>query len=413
MHPKITLKPKREKPLLNRHPWVFSGAVNQKSVHGGAIQNDDKKIPAGAIVDVCDSQGHFLARGYYNEVSQIRVRVLTWDEKEKIDALFWEKRILRAKTLRETVVDKKSTNAFRLVAAEADGLPGLIVDIYNDWLVVQSSTAGIDANLETIFSVLKKIYPKHNILERSDDTVRKLEGIKIPSPRLVGRGPGRGDEKIDLVEIKENGLTFLVDILHGHKTGFYLDQRENRQELMRWAKERSVLNCFGYTGAFTIAAAFAGAKEVTTIDSSQPALDMLLKNLALNKLARPEFSQVITANVFEQLRAYNKEGRHFDLIVLDPPKLAHNSGQVDKAARAYKDLNRLAFGLLNDGGILMTFSCSGLISADLFQKIIFSASVEANVTAHILKHLSQSPDHPILLTFPESEYLKGLACRVA
>jgi 23S rRNA (cytosine1962-C5)-methyltransferase len=284
-------------------------------------------------------------------------------------------------------------------------LPGLIVDHYANWLVIQSSTAGMDAQSETIIEVLKKIYPKHHILERSDDAVRKLEGLeqRLPLP------PGESG----VVKIIENNLTFLVDILRGHKTGFYLDQRENRQELMRWAKGRSVLNCFGYTGAFTVAAAAAGAKEIITIDSSQPSLNMLLKNLTLNKFDQPEFAQVVTANVFEQLRVYHKEGKGFDLIVLDPPKLATNTAQINKAARAYKDLNRLAFGLLNPGGILMTFSCSGLVSTDLFQKIIFSAAVEAGTTTQILKPLMQSPDHPVLLPFPESHYLKGFVCRVS
>jgi 23S rRNA (cytosine1962-C5)-methyltransferase len=304
------------------------------------------------------------------------------------------------------------TTAFRLVNAEADGLPGLIVDRYNDFLVIQCQTLGIDRRREALTELLVEALSPAGILERSDVDARGKEGLppvietrygEIPPPELT---------------IRENGFSFLVDVHHGHKTGFYLDQRDNRAAigpqqglLPRLLAGRDVLNVFAYTGAFGVYAASAGARQITHVDSSVPALETAERNVQLNGFERHD-DEYIAGDAFEVLRYFREEGRQFDAVVLDPPKFAHSQGQIDRAARGYKDLNWLALRLLRPNGVLATFSCSGLVSADLFQKIVFGAAVDAGRDVQIMRRLGQAADHPVLLSFPESAYLKGLLCRV-
>lgn len=391
----VILKRGREKPVLNRHPWIFSGAI--KRIEGETAD--------GEVVEVADYQGRFLARGYLNRRSQITVRLLTWDEGEVVGRDFWRRRLERAFTSRQALAGDSSTNAYRLVNAESDLLPGLILDRYGDYLVAQFLTLGIERWKAELVSLLADLLKPRGIYERSDVKVRKKEGLALVSGLL------RGEEPPDLVEVRENGHRFLVDIKAGHKTGFYLDQRENRQKLARYCRGKEVLNCFAYTGAFAVYAAAAGAGRITNVESSAEALELARRNVALNGFADRN-DEYVEGDVFQVLRGYRDQGRSFDLIILDPPKFAYSQHQVESACRGYKDINLLAMQILAPGGILFTFSCSGLVSPDLFQKVLFGASVDARRDVQIIEKLSQASDHPILLTFPESEYLKGLVCRV-
>lgn len=395
MLPIVTLKRGREKPVRQRHPWIFSGAIATSPA-----------VEPGTIVDVRDAQGAFLARGYFNPASQIRVRLLTWNEAEPVDRVFWRRRLAASVARRAGLAAGAATTACRLVNAEADLLPGLIVDRYNDWLVVQALTVGIDTRLDELAALLDELLAPRGIFERSDEAVRELEGLPLRVGPLAGEPP-----PADGIEIRENGLRFFVDVVAGHKTGFYLDQRENRARVGERAAARRVLDCFSYTGGFSVNAAAAGAASVVSVDSSEPALQLARHNLALNGLADRPNDTLLAGNVFEVLRNLRAEGRRFDLIVLDPPKFAHSAGQVEVACRGYKDINLLAFQLLEVGGYLATFSCSGLVSTDLFQKVVFGAALDAGAEAQILSHLGQAPDHPVLLSFPESAYLKGLLCQ--
>lgn len=391
MNRTITLKPKREKSVAQRHPWLFSGAI----AHADA--------EAGDIVDVLDHRGQWLARGYYNPTSQIAVRLLTFDPTEQVDADFWRRRLERAIARRRAPIIPDATNAYRLVNAESDGLPGLIVDRYADFLVLQSLTLGIERHKATIVEALADLLAPRGIYERSDEEVRRLEGLEPTAGLVWGEAPPA------LVRISEHGLSFWVDVVHGHKTGFYLDQRENRALIRRFAVGRRVLNCFAYTGGFTVAALAGRATATVSVESSADALALARENIALNGFADAD-NTFIEGNVFEVLRTFRDRGEQFDLIVLDPPKFAYTRQQIESAARGYKDINRLALLLLAPGGILMTFSCSGLVSADLFQQILFSAALDAGRDAHIIARMTQGPDHPVALTFPEGAYLKGLVC---
>lgn len=400
--PSVWLKPGKEKPMNNRHPWVFSGA----------IAKTDQNIAQGQIVDVRASDGRWLARGYYNEKSQIRCRILTWDETQKINQAFWTERMRDAILARSSIIKRNFTTAVRIVFGEADCIPGLIVDLYEDIAVMQSLTAGIDANLGMIVEALRTLgsnfdQPLRAVYERSDEAVRTLEGIEQRSGVLWTDGPA--NSRTWSTQVWENGMRFNVDIATGHKTGFYVDQRDARHAVKNLGENKTVLNCFSYTGGFSVAAALGGAKAVTSIDASAPALEIARQNFALNNCQTPH--ETICGDVFEWLRKFKDDGERFDLVILDPPKFANNSSQVDKACRAYKDINRIAMQIVNPGGWLASFSCSGLISADLFQKVVFSASREASVDMQIMQRLRQGSDHPVLLTFPEAEYLKGLLCR--
>lgn len=393
----LVLRHGREKPVLNRHPWIFSGAISR-------IEGEPQP---GDLVHIAGSQGAPIATAYFNPRSQIRARILSWDPAGPIDADFWRILLARAIQGRELLDLQPETTAYRLVNAEADGLPGLIVDRYGDYLVVQCLTLGIDQRKDLLFDLLMELLSPLGIYERSDVDVRQKEGLPQTS------GTRRGQEPPAELVVLENALSFLVDVHHGHKTGFYLDQRDNRTAVGRpeLFNGRDVLNVFSYTGAFGVYAAHNGAQRITNIDSSATALELAERNIALNGFSRPD-DQYIAGDAFEVLRYYREEGEQFDVIILDPPKFAHTQGGVDRATRGYKDLNWLALRLLRPGGLLVTFSCSGLVSADLFQKVIFGAAVDAHRDVQIMQHLGQAADHPILLSFPESAYLKGLLCRV-
>jgi 23S rRNA (cytosine1962-C5)-methyltransferase len=391
----VTLRPGREKPLRNRHPWVFSGAI----AHAEA--------EPGAVADVLDASGQFLARGYYNPHSQIRVRLLSWDENEIIDVDFWGGRLAQAVEGRAVLAAQPDLTAYRLIHAESDGLPGLIVDRYGDFLVLQALTLGIERIKPLLVECLAGLCTPLGIFERSDVDVREKEGLAETAGLLWGEEPPNP------LEIREHGLRYLVDVHAGHKTGFYLDQRASRRWLLADAAlaGKDVLNAFSYTGSFAVCAGARDASSIVNVDSSSEALAAARQNMALNGLDHIQ-AEYIEANVFGQLRAWREQGREFDVIILDPPKFAHSPRQVEKATRGYKDINLLAFQLLRPNGLLITFSCSGLVDADLFQKVVFGASVDAGREAQIVQRLSQPADHPVLLSFPEGQYLKGLVCRV-
>jgi len=389
----LTLNPGREKSLLRHHPWVFSGAIARV----------DGNPASGESVDLVSAEGQFLARAAYSPSSQIRARVWTFNPSEQVDADFFRLRIKNAIASREPWLMNGITNAFRLIHAESDGLPGLIVDRYADTLVLQSLTAGSEYWKDTLATLLLEATGLTTIFERSDADVRELEGL---APCI---GPMRGTLNIQPLIITENDLKFHVNVETGHKTGFYLDQRFNRQRVRALAEGRSVLDCFCYTGGFTVNALAGGARSVLSVDSSGDALALCRENCSLNDLPLDRQAS-LEGDVFQLLRKFRDEARSFDLIILDPPKFAPTAALAEKAARGYKDINLLAFKLLQPGGILVTFSCSGGIDAGFFQKIVASAALDAGVEAHIVEHLSQSPDHPVALNFPEGTYLKGLIC---
>ena len=394
---RLTLKPGREKPILRDHPWIFSGAVAK--IEGHPL--------SGETVQVMSAAGNVLGLASFSPVSQIRARIWSVALNEEINAKYFEDKLRIAINMRNSnnQINNKNTNTYRLVHAESDLLPGLIVDRYADYLVVQYLSAGAEYWKEEIADSLVKITGIKNIYERSDVEVRKLEGL------IKRQGIMRGEEPLERIEIVENGLKFLVDIQHGQKTGFYIDQRENRKKLVNYAEDRKVLNCFCYTGAFTVYAIRGKSQYITSIDSSQDSLELAKENVSLN-YPNCHALDWIKGDVFVELRKFRDAHKKFDLIILDPPKFAPTARQVKSGARGYKDINLLAFKLLNPGGILFTFSCSGGISSELFQKIVAGAALESGARVQIIEQLHQSPDHPIALHFPEGEYLKGLICRV-
>ena len=391
----VRLKAGREKAVQNRHPWIFGGAIDR--VRG-------KGVPGG-IVQVVTRGGDWLARGYLNRRSQIAVRLLTWDEKEVVDAGFWRRRLSAAFQRRAHLASSPHTNAYRLAFAESDGLPGLIVDRYAGWLVLQSLTLGIERIKPLLVDLLGDLLDVRGIYERSDADVRRHEGLE-PT-----KGTPAGEEPPVPVQILENGLRFHADIVDGHKTGLYLDQRANRERLAKYCAGKSVLNVFSYSGAFGVCAAAAGAERITSLDSSALALEAAAENMRLNGFERPQ-DEYVEGDAFQVLRRFRDERRCFDVVILDPPKFAFSRAQIRSATRGYKDINLLGMRLLRPGGILCTFSCSGLVSEDLFQKVVFGASVDAGREVRMLERLAQGDDHPVLLTFPESAYLKGFICRV-
>jgi 23S rRNA (cytosine1962-C5)-methyltransferase len=347
----LVLKTGREKPVKNRHPWIFSGAIK-------AIKGDEP--PPGSIVDVVRNNGEWLARAYYNPSSQITARILTWNIDESIDTAYWTDRIETALALRQKFLLLPDTNAFRLVNAESDGIPGLIVDKYADYLVIQCLTMGIDQRKEELARILAEKLEPSGIYERSDVTVRKKEGLP------AHRGPIWGDNPPDEILITENGLQFACDIRQGHKTGFYLDQRNNRAHVTQkhLISNKKVLNAFAYTGGFGLYAYRNGASDVINVDESENALQMAKRNMSLNGFEVND-NGFIVGDCFKILRKMRDQARKFDVVILDPPKFAHNRKQIQSACRGYKDLNLLAMQLLNDDGLLVTFSCSGLVSRDL------------------------------------------------
>jgi len=397
----LVLKPGREKSLLRRHPWIFSGAIHHINTNDVLHQAQD--VASGETVNLLSFKGDFLAQAAYSLHSQIRARVWTFDPDEQVDADFFRKRIRAAIDMRHTLNIAQSSNAQRLIYAESDSLPGLIVDRYGDVLVLQSLTTGSEFWKETVADILLEETGLQTIYERSDADVRELEGLHA----VVG--PLRGSIPHFPVTIIENDLKFNLNLQSGHKTGFYLDQRQNRLRVRELAQGRDVLDCFCYTGGFTFNALAGGAKSVIAVDSSADALVLGRENLRLNA-QQDKNMEWREGDVFKELRKFRDEGRSFDLIVLDPPKFAPTASQAEKASRAYKDINLLAFKLLRSGGILVTFSCSGGIDAAFFQKIVASAALDAGVDAQFLEHLFQAVDHPVALNFPESAYLKGLVC---
>lgn len=394
----------RLRAIRRRHPWVFSGAI---------MRLDGDPAP-GDLVTVADGAGEFLARGYWNPHSDIRIRLVTWREDEFLDEAFWRDRLSRAiagRHVENRIHELGTANAYRLVNAESDGIPGLVVDRYGDWLVVQALTLGIAERKDMLADLLVELLSPAGIYERSDVDVRQKEGLAPETGVLRGEAPP------ELIEIDENGRRFLVDVRQGHKTGFYLDQRENRAIIGDWfrsderASQRTVLNAFAYTGGFAVYALGSLVKRVINVDSSAEALALARRNVALNGY-RTDDDDFVEGDVFQVLRYYRDAGQQFDMIILDPPKFAQSPRQVENAARGYKDINLMAFRLLRPGGLLATFSCSGAVTADLFQKIVFSAVLDAGREAQIIRWLAQAPDHPVALTFPEGGYLKGLLCRV-
>lgn len=361
---------------------------------------DGSPLP-GETVRLVSAAGDFLAWGAFSPASQIRVRVWSWDPGDLVNEAFLLRKLSQAVHLRRSIAPAAPGQAQRLVHAESDGLPGLIVDRYQDWLVVQFLSCGVEYWRTVLLLGLVELTGVRNIYERSDADVRQLEGLPLRNDLLQGSIP---PEKI---WVEEHGLEFAVDICGGHKTGFYLDQCQNRLLLRDFAAGREVLDCFSYTGGFLLNALKAGAKNVLSIDASLEALELSKENLFHNGLA-DNLVEWVQADVFHALRSFRDQRRSFDLIILDPPKFAPTAAQAERAARGYKDINLLALKLLRPDGVLFTFSCSGGISPDLFQKIVASAALDAGVDAQIIQHMHQSPDHPIALNFPEGEYLKGL-----
>ncbi len=387
----LILNPGREKSLQHRHPWIFTGAVER-------IKGEPQ---SGETVAVRDSHGAFLALAAYSPKSQILGRVWTYRENEMIDEAFLRARLARAIGLRQELA--KTTDGMRLVHGESDGLPGLVVDRYGDALVMQVLSAGMERWRVTLADLLVELTGCANLYERSDAEVRDLEGLPARSGILRGKLP------VPLI-IREHGLKFHVDVEKGQKTGFYLDQRDNRRRVGELANDKDVLNCFCYSGGFSLSALQGGARSVLSVDSSAEALALARENLKLNNLAADR-AEWLEADVFKSLRLMRDQGKSFDLIVLDPPKFAPTAHHAANAARAYKDINLWALKLLRPGGLLATFSCSGGVTADLFQKILAGAAMDANVTAQIVGRFAADTDHPAVLNFPEGEYLKGLLLR--
>jgi 23S rRNA (cytosine1962-C5)-methyltransferase len=386
----IILKEGREKSLLRRHPWIFSGAINK-------VIGSPK---VGETVRILSAKGDFLAQAAYNPRSQIICRVWTRDDHEIINPEFFEKQLAKAIRLRDMQTDLIQSDSYRLVHGESDGIPGLILDRYGEVYVIQFLTAGVEFWRDDILDAIIQLTGCQTLYERSDVDVRELEGLPLKSGLL------RGQEFNNPFTIVENRLRFLVDIKDGHKTGYYLDQRENRKLIRALSNERKVLDCFSYTGGFSLNALAGNAQSIIMVDASEDALELAKKNIQLNDLDLNKVS-FIDQDVFNYLRLLRDKGKSFDLIVLDPPKFAPTAAQAEKAARGYKDINLLALKLLTPGGYLMTFSCSGGVGEELFQKIIAGAALDAGVDALILKRLQQGVDHPVALNFPEGAYLKG------
>lgn len=392
--PTVRLARGRERSVLRRHPWIFRGAI-------AAVDRDPG--PGDTVLVVADD-GAELGHGAWSPSSQIAVRMWTFDPAQAVDSAFFEDRLTRAIRDRgPRATDMR--RAVRLVHSESDGMPGVTVDRYADWLVIQLTAAGAERNKTEIVERLRAIVPCSGVHERSDTDARTKEGL----PRVAGTLAG--DDAPDLVEIVEGPCRFLVDVRRGHKTGFYLDQRENRERVAESARGRDVLNCFAYSGAFAVRALAAGARHVTSVETSAEALRLAERHVALNGLD-PSHAEQIDGDVFRVLRRMRDERRQFDLVVLDPPRFADSRKQLPGACRGYKDVNLLAAKLLREDGVLFTFSCSGHMGAELFQKVVADAFLDAGRDGRILRRLGASPDHPTALGFPEGSYLKGLVCRV-
>lgn len=392
----VHLKPQKCKSLRRLHPWVFSGAIDK--VKG--------KPEQGETVSIHSAEGDWLGYGAWSPRSQIRVRVWSFQQNETIDANFFLRRIDAAKQLREGL--QIASNAYRLVAAEADELPGITIDRYDDWLVCQLLSSGADFWRDSIVAALRKLFPECSIYERSDVDVRTKEGLEQHTGELF-RHPEVA-EPSELIWINENGLELGIDIVQGHKTGYYLDQRDSRFAIQKYSAGKRVLNAFSYSGGFGLFAAHAGASEVVNLDVSASALAQATANHQRNKLDIAQMTNC-QQDVFQALRDFYHRGERFDTIVLDPPKFVDSKANLNSACRGYKDINMMACKLLNPGGTLLTFSCSGLLSNELFQKVVADAALDAKRPLHIIERLFQGADHPVRTNFPESLYLKGLVLR--
>jgi 23S rRNA (cytosine1962-C5)-methyltransferase len=392
----LILHPGKEKSVLRRHPWLFSGAVARL----------EGRARAGDTVDVVSHEGRPLGRAAWSPASQIRARIWSFDAEETIDHAFFKRRVAASVARRAALPELAGQQGLRLIHAESDGLPGVVADRYGDTVVVQLSTAGADKWRGAIADSLHKATGCARIYERSDLEVRKLEVLAAVTGWIQGAAG-----ETELV-IEENGVRMAVDIVGGHKTGFYLDQRDNRRRVAELARDRRVLNCFCYTAGFSLQALAGGAREVVSVDSSGPALATARHNLALNPQLDAARAVWREADVFAELRSLRAAGERYDLVILDPPKFANTAAHADRAARAYKDINLHAMHLLAPGGLLMTYSCSGGVDAELFRKIVAGAALDAGRNARIVQHLHGAADHPVDLAFPEGEYLKGLLLQV-
>jgi 23S rRNA (cytosine1962-C5)-methyltransferase len=391
----VILKKGKEKAVLQRHPWVFSGAVER--VKG--------KPANGDIVRLTDSKGGFMAYGFYNDQSRVAIRLLEWDENIAVNDDWFRNKVAAAVAGRKELLADGATNTCRLIFSEADYLPGLIVDKYADHLAVQVLTSGVEKVMPVIIDELQRLLNPKSIFDKSDASSREHEGLQTQNIALTTAQPPEN------VLVKENKILYNINIAEGQKSGFYCDQRDNRRILAAHAKGKKVLDCFSYTGGFTLNALHNGAASVTSVDSSALAIETLKENIKLNKLDSAKHIAIQSA-VMKQLRAFREQGEKFDIIVLDPPKYAPSRSALDRASRAYKDLNRLGMLLLNDGGLLATFSCSGAMDMETFKQVLAWAALDAGKQVQFIYQFCQPEDHPVRSSFPEGEYLKGLLCRV-
>ncbi|MBY6196673.1 class I SAM-dependent methyltransferase [Vibrio hangzhouensis] len=395
MAPAIHLVKGRDKSLRRKHPWIFSRGISHV----------DGQPSLGETVDVFAHNGEWLAKAAYSPNSQIRARVWSF-QKQDIDVEFFVARIQQAQLLREDIIERDGLTGYRLIAAESDGLPGVTIDRYGDFLVCQLLSAGAEFQKDNLVKALNQCFPECSIYERSDVSVRKKEGLKERTGVLSGSAPDAP------VVIEENGVKISVDIINGHKTGFYLDQRDSRFQAQKYVKDKEVLNCFSYTGGFGLYALKGGAKRVINADVSQLALDTAKHNAELNGFSEKKKAVFLNADVFKLLREYRDQGTKFDVVIMDPPKFAESKAQLNGACRGYKDINMLAMQILKPGGTLLTYSCSGLMDGNLFQKIIADAALDANRSVKFVERFEQAADHPTDTAYPEGFYLKGFACKV-
>ncbi|MGF1721061.1 class I SAM-dependent methyltransferase [Vibrio kyushuensis] len=396
MTPAIYLVKGRDKSLRRKHPWVFSRGIQR-------VEGDPQ---SGETVDVYANDGKWLAKAAYSPTSQIRARVWSF-EKRDIDKAFFVEKIQQAQLLRDDIIERDGLTGYRLIAAESDSLPGITIDKFQNYLVCQLLSAGAEHNKSILVEALLECFPECNIYERSDVAVRKKEGLEQTVGVL------HGDTPPESVIIEENGVKISVDIINGHKTGFYLDQRDSRQQSMKYVKDKDVLNCFSYTGGFGLYALKGGAKRVINADVSQPALDTAKYNAEINEFDISKKRAVfLNADVFKLLREYRDQGTKFDVIVMDPPKFVSSKNNLTSGANGYKDINMLAMQILKPGGTLLTYSCSGLMGADLFQKVIADAALDAGRSVKFVERFEQAADHLIDTAYPEGFYLKGFACKV-
>jgi len=391
----VILKKGKEKAVLQRHPWLFSGAIER--VKGKPVNGD--------VVRLLNDKGDFMAYGFYNDQSRVALRLLEWDENVVIDDDWFRRKVAVAVNSRSNILEDGSTNTCRLIFSEADYLPGLIVDKYADYLAVQVLTSGIENRLPVIIDELQKRLKPEGIFDKSDASSRTHEGLGTINQVLAGKNPP------EIVQVIENGVRYGINIAEGQKSGFYCDQRDNRHIVALHSKDKKVLDCFSYTGGFTLNALKNGASSVTSVDSSALAIETLKNNIILNGLNASKYT-AIQSDVNKQLRTLREQAEKFDIVILDPPKYAPSRSALNKASRAYKDLNRMGMLLLNSGGLLATFSCSGAMDIDTFKQVLAWAALDAGKEVQFIYQFCQPEDHPVRASFPEGEYLKGLLCRV-